>query len=93
MAQASYRGVVHSRAKDGTERVLELSAFAIRAADGTICGFVDTKRDITERKRTELELLLGGELVVRSQPRQGSTFTLQLPTVSCDDAAALPSSN
>ena len=51
-----WRGEIESRTKDGRQLVLELSAFAVRDADGSPICFVGIKRDITESRRTGEEL-------------------------------------
>lgn len=48
-----YRGEVISRTKDGRERHLDLSAFAVRNSLGEPVCYVGIKRDITARKQAE----------------------------------------
>lgn len=49
----TYRGEVISRTKDGQERHLDLSAFAVRNSLGEPVCYVGIKRDITARKEAE----------------------------------------
>jgi PAS domain S-box-containing protein len=51
-----WRGEAVSRTKSGTEVPVELSAFAVRDAQGSPTCYVGVKRDISERKRAEQEL-------------------------------------
>ena len=46
--------VIHPR-KDGTRIITEARAIALRDKDGDLTGFVSIDRDITERKRAEVE--------------------------------------
>ncbi|HVQ39447.1 MAG TPA: PAS domain S-box protein, partial [Pyrinomonadaceae bacterium] len=54
--RGQYRGDVISKTKAGESRHLELSAFAMRNADGEPLCYVGIKRDMTERKRVERAL-------------------------------------
>ncbi len=51
--KGEYRGEVISKSKTGEQRVIELSAFAMRNANGKPVCYVGIKRDITERKEAE----------------------------------------
>ncbi|MDQ2855929.1 MAG: PAS domain S-box protein [Acidobacteriota bacterium] len=51
--KGAYRGEVTSRAKNGNELQIELSAFAMRNASGDPICYVGIKRDISARKRNE----------------------------------------
>jgi PAS domain S-box-containing protein len=51
--KGEYRGETTSRAKDGAEREIELSAFTMRDETGKPICFVGIKRDVTERKQAE----------------------------------------
>lgn len=51
--RGEYRGEVSSKTKAGEEKLLELSAFAMRNASGEPICYVGIKRDITERKLVE----------------------------------------
>ncbi len=62
-AQGTFNGDVTSRTRSGEAKEIELSAFAMRKADGTVTCYVGIKRDISARKlheealrRSELEL-------------------------------------
>lgn len=50
-----YRGEVVSKTKAGELRFIELSAFAMRSADGEPLCYVGIKRDVTERKQAEAD--------------------------------------
>jgi len=50
------RGEIVSRTKDGRERVLDLSAFAVRDRSGQPVCYVGIKRDVTEQRRAAEEL-------------------------------------
>ncbi|HZE71903.1 MAG TPA: PAS domain S-box protein [Pyrinomonadaceae bacterium] len=52
----TYYGEVTSRTKDGRERHLELSAFAVRNSMGEPFCYVGIKRDVTARKHSEESL-------------------------------------
>jgi PAS domain S-box-containing protein len=52
-----YFGEHQSRAKDGTLRTIELSAFGVYDDDGRISCYVGRKRDITDIKRSRAALL------------------------------------
>ncbi len=47
---------VETLRKDGTERLVEFSSFAIKNGEGMTTGFKGTTRDITERKQAEAAL-------------------------------------
>src|SRR6266498_22877 len=55
-SNGTYRGEVISRTKDGTERHLDLSTFAVRNSVGEPVCYVGIKRDITARKYAEQAL-------------------------------------
>lgn len=52
-SSGAYRGEVTSRTGDGSTLVVELSAFAVRNAEGMPVCYVGIKRDITWRKKEE----------------------------------------
>jgi len=51
-----YYGEINSVAKDGRNLIIELSAFAIKNSDGSVCCYVGIKRDISERKAGQTSL-------------------------------------
>ncbi|HSL72301.1 MAG TPA: PAS domain S-box protein, partial [Longimicrobiales bacterium] len=80
MLTGHYQGEHQSRAKDGTMRTLELSAFAVRDATGAIRYFVGAKRDVTLRKLGEAAL----------QRRYEQLRAIYRMTVAVTRATALP---
>ena len=69
LGEATFRGIVAelesygvsrrdvvSRTKDGQERVLDLSAFAVRDRAGEIVCYVAVKRDITDQRKAAVAL-------------------------------------
>ncbi|MFT3891243.1 MAG: PAS domain S-box protein [Anaerolineales bacterium] len=53
----NWRGEAIQQRKDGTRFPVEMSSMVLRDQDGRTIGFVSVNRDITERKRTEEQLL------------------------------------
>jgi PAS domain S-box-containing protein len=49
------------RTKSGAIVEVEARVIALRAADGTLLGYIGANRDVTERRRTEAELRRAGE--------------------------------
>ncbi|MFM8444754.1 MAG: ATP-binding protein, partial [Methylococcus sp.] len=56
-AGESWQGEFINRRKNGSEYIEWASLSPLREPDGTITGYVAVKLDITERKRTEIELI------------------------------------
>jgi two-component system sensor histidine kinase/response regulator len=54
----------HGRRKDNTSFITQVSAFAIRGADGEIVGMAGIGRDITKLKETESELVVAREVAL-----------------------------
>src|SRR3954451_15984863 len=55
-ATGTARRECHSRAKDGRELIIELSAFAVNDASGEPVCYVGIKRDVTEQRHAAAEL-------------------------------------
>jgi PAS domain S-box-containing protein len=55
-ADGCYLGEVESHHRDGTARIVELSAFPVRDAAGRIVAYVGAKRDTSARRAAEHEL-------------------------------------
>lgn len=53
--QGVYRGMLESRAKDGSSKKLDLAAFAVASDSGERIYYVGIKRDITENQRLASE--------------------------------------
>jgi PAS domain S-box-containing protein len=56
MAIGSWTGELTARRRDGSERVMELNASAVRDGQGTMVGMLASFADVTETRRLELEL-------------------------------------
>ena len=57
-ANGTYQGEIISHTKDGKERHIELSAFAMRNSVGEPVCYIGIKRDITARRRAQQRLAL-----------------------------------
>jgi len=70
----TYHGEVVSRTRDGKERHVDLSAFAMRNSVGEPVCYVGIKRDITESRRVQqrLALLLESEQAARSEAEKAN---------------------
>ena len=65
--RGNYRGEVASTRKDGSTAYIDLSAFPVWNESGELACFVGIKRDITDRKRMENELLQQSKMAVIGQ--------------------------
>ena len=90
---ASWQGEFCNRRKDGSEYIEFAIITPIRQADGTVSHYVAVKEDITERKRTEKEMLrLNRRLKMSSECSQAlvhSTDEAELLTAVCSRLNAI----
>ena len=73
-ATGSYRGEVESRASSGATIALDVTAFAVKDAEGQPVCYVGIKRDITERNRAQAALREGEARFQQFAESVGSAF-------------------
>jgi PAS domain S-box-containing protein len=75
--------------EDGQERFLELHTYPIKDADGTVGRVIEISRDVTERRRLEMQLVQASKMAALGELAGGLAHQLNNPLVGVQNFVQL----